>query len=82
LLAGGNFLWLTRRAGRIGRGIATTSSGAGWAVASGLRLLAIGVVCVVLLKLEVVHPVGLVAGLTVLPGMIIVEGLRAAREDG
>jgi hypothetical protein len=81
LLAVGNFLWLARRASEAGAGAVATSSVAAWALASGLRLLATGVLCVLLFKLDVIHPVGLVAGLTLLPGAVIVQGLRAADND-
>jgi hypothetical protein len=81
LLAVGNFLWLARRASAAGQGTVGTPSAAMWALTSGLRLLALGFLCAVLFKFRLIHPVALVAGLTVLPCAVIVQGLRAAGKD-
>ena len=80
LLAVGNFLWLVRRASLAGQESGGTSAGA-WAVASGARLLGLGLTCAVLLKLTLVHPVALLGGLTVLPCAVILQGLRSAGKD-
>jgi hypothetical protein len=85
VLAGGflavvNFRWLMTRA------IAAASSAgvaaATWLVGTGLRLAAFTAACVTLLALEWAHPLALLAGLSVLPCAVIVEGLRAARREG
>jgi hypothetical protein len=77
VLAGGglavvNFRWLAARA------VASGPSGEAWLVGAGLRLGAFAGACATLLALEWAHPVALLAGLSVLPGAVIVEGLRAA----
>lgn len=85
VLAGGalavvNFRWLAARA------VAAASSagvaGGAWLVGTGLRLAAFAAACAVLLALEWAHPVALLAGLSVLPLALIVEGLRAASTEG
>jgi hypothetical protein len=83
VLAGGtlalvNLWWLTRRAA--GAAPASASSAAGWSIAAGLRLAGVGAAVAILLASGLVHPVGVVAGLTVLPCVLIVRGLAAARE--
>ncbi len=84
VLAGGalavvNFRWLAARA------VAVASSagvaGGAWLVGAGLRLAAFAAACAVLLALEWAHPVALLAGLSVLPCAVIVEGLRAASRE-
>jgi hypothetical protein len=79
VLAGGalaivNFRWLVARAVASSAGVAS----GGWLVGAGLRLSAFGAACAGVLALEWAHPVALLAGLTVLPCAVIVEGLRAA----
>jgi len=83
VLAGGalalvNFRWLAARA------VAATSHaavGGAWSIGAGLRLAAFAVACAALLGLDWAHPVALLAGLGVLPCALIVEGLRAARQE-
>src|SRR5881409_2796039 len=74
-----NFRWLAARA------VAVASSagvaGGAWLVGAGLRLAAFAAACAVLLALEWAHPVALLAGLSVLPCAVIVEGLRAASRE-
>jgi ATP synthase I subunit len=79
VLAGGalavvNFRWLVARAVASSAGVA----GGAWLVGAGLRLTAFAAAFAGLLALEWAHPVALLAGLTVLPCTVIVEGLRAA----
>lgn len=81
LLGAGNFLWLARRASSMGQDPARMSSAGAWLLASGVRFLALALVCAVLLKLALVHPVALLGGLSVLPCAVIVQGLRAAGKD-
>jgi hypothetical protein len=52
-----------------------------WLVSAGLRLAAFAAGCGALLALEWAHPLALLAGLSVLPWAVIVEGLRAARRE-
>jgi len=84
VLAGGalavvNFRWLAARA------VAVASSagvaGGAWLVGAGFRLAAFAAACALLLALEWAHPVALLAGLSVLPCAVIVEGLRAASRE-
>src|SRR2546428_469373 len=78
-LAVGDFRWLAACAvaAASGAGVA----GAGWLVGAGLRLAAFAAACAVLLALEWAHPVALLAGLSVLPCAVIVEGLRVASRE-
>jgi hypothetical protein len=48
---------------------------------AGLRFLAFGAACAVLLATGWAHPVALVAGLTALPCALVGHGLRAARQE-
>ena len=84
VLAGGalavvNFRWLAARA------VAVASSagvaGGAWLVGAGLRLTAFTAASAGLLAFEWAHPVALLAGLSVLPCAVIVEGLRAASRE-
>ena len=79
VLAGGvlavvNFRWLVARAITSSAGVA----GGAWLVGAGLRLTAFTAASAGLLAFEWAHPVALLAGLSVLPCAVIVEGLRAA----
>lgn len=70
-LAIANLWWLSRRAQIHGdRGSAL------WVAAVGVRLLALALVVAALLVSGWVHPVALVAGLSVLPPVLIAAGLR------
>ena len=80
ILAGGvlavaNLWWLARR-------LVTASAGtpAGWPLGAMVRLAAAGAAIAVILATGLAHPVGVVAGLTVLPCVLVVRGLAAARE--
>jgi len=84
VLAGGalamaNFRWLATRAIAVvsGAGVAGTA----WLVGTALRLSAFAAACATLLALESAHPLALLAGLSVLPCAVIVEGLRAASRE-
>lgn len=83
VLAGGalaivNFRWLARGALRLTTTAAGGRPGAAWLLAAGLRFAGLFAALAVILGSGLVHPLGLVAGLTVLPGSVIVQGLRAA----
>ena len=78
-LAAGNFRWLS--------GHATSLAAAGrmerrlWSLGAGLRLGAVATACGVAMTSGLAHPVALVAGLTLLPCVLVVHGLRAARQE-
>ncbi len=83
VLAGGaltilNFRWLARGALRVTSSPAGERPGAAWLLAVGLRFATLFAALAVVLGSGLVHPLGLVAGLTVLPGSLVVQGLRAA----
>ena len=50
-----------------------------WIIALGLRYAVLFAVVALLLRTGAAHPLGLVAGLSVLPPVVIIVGLRAAR---
>jgi hypothetical protein len=74
-LATANLWWLTRR-------LVAASTGArvGWPLGAMLRLGAAGAAIAVVLGTGLAHPVAVVGGLTVLPCVLVVRGLAAARE--
>ncbi|PYM76279.1 MAG: hypothetical protein DME03_09275 [Candidatus Rokuibacteriota bacterium] len=92
VLAGGvlaivNFRWLVARAAAVTAApSATAGTGSGaasaWLVGSGLRFAASLAACTLLLATGWAHPIGLLAGFTVLPCDLIVRGLAAARVEG
>ena len=73
-LAIANWWWLSRRA----RISADRRPALAWAAAATLRLSAIALVVAALLVTGWAHPVGLVAGLSVLPPILVIAGLRDA----
>jgi ATP synthase I chain len=84
VLAGGalavvNFRWLATRAIAVVSGAGVP--GAAWLIGAGLRLTAFAATCALLLAFEWAHPLALLAGLSVLPCAVIVEGLRAASRE-
>jgi ATP synthase I chain len=78
VLAVGNFRWLVLRVS------AATAAGvappAAWLLGAALRFLACAAACAALLAAGWGHPLGLVAGVTVLPCALVARGLAAARE--
>lgn len=75
-LALGNFWWLTRSVASVtGRG--RRGAMALWGLSAGARFLALLVALGALLASDRVHPVGVVAGLAVLPCALVVRGLKA-----
>jgi len=77
-LALGNFLWLARGASRV-TGRTAGPVARGWALTFGARYLAVTVVLGVLLATGRAHPLAVVAGLTVLPCVLVAIGLGAGR---
>ena len=73
-LAIANLWWLSRRAPMSGEGPSTLA----WGASIGLRLSAAALVVGALLVTGWAHPVGLVAGLSVLPPVLVLAGLRDA----
>ncbi len=56
-------------------------SQAAWMLGAGLRFAAVAVVCAAAFVHGAVHPLALLAGLSVLPFAVVTQGLRAAREQ-
>ena len=80
VLAGGalavaNLWWLTRNLDGAARG-----SSSAWSLLAVVRLAAAGAAIAVVLGAGLAHPVAVVGGLTVLPCVLVVRGLAAARE--
>lgn len=74
-LAIANLWWLARRV------VAATDVPApGWSLGAMLRLAGVAGVVALVLTSGFAHPVGVVAGLTVLPFVLVARGLAAARE--
>jgi hypothetical protein len=76
-----NFWWLVHNAGAVAD-VVPASRRLVWVVASGVRLLALVAVLALLLASGLVHPVAFVVGLVIVPGAVIVLGLRAACRAG
>lgn len=75
-LALGSFRLLALRA------TAATAPATGWLVTSGLRFAAVTAAAAVLFASGWAHPLALLAGYSALPVMVVVQGLRLARETG
>ena len=79
VLAGaGLALWSFRRLAVRATGPATP--GVAWVVTAGLRFLVVASAVGILLGLGWAHPVGVLAGYSVLPILVVGHGLRLARE--
>lgn len=83
VLAGGlitilNFRWLARGASRLTPTFPGRGPGTAWLVGVGLRFTALFGAIATLLASGLVHPLGLMGGLAVLPGFLIAQGLRMA----
>lgn len=84
LLGGGaiavlNFWWLARGAGMLGAGAGHARVATAVTLA-GLRFLALLAALVAVWATGWAHPVAIVLGLTVLPAVVVVEGLRLTRQ--
>ena len=77
-LALGNFRWLSRGSRRVVELLVTGRVHSLGLLGVGLRHLALFAALGVVLWSGYVHPVGLIAGLSVLPPVLIAESLRAA----
>ena len=78
LLAITNFRWLS---GRVLSVLDGAPAPGGWALGFGLRLAALAIATAALLATGIVHPLGVVVGLTVLPGALILRGLSQAAAE-
>lgn len=78
VLAITNFRWLAGRVVSVLGGVPTPG---GWALGFGLRLIALACATAGLMATGLVHPLGVVVGLTVLPGALVLRGLRQARAE-
>jgi hypothetical protein len=76
-LALADFWWLSARLDSVA---STAPTALTWLGAAGLRLAGIAVAVAALFMTGWFHPVGLVAGLAVLPCALVARGLRLARE--
>lgn len=76
VLAIANFRWL---AGRVVAVLDGMPAPGGWALGFGLRLLALAAATAGLLASGWVHPVGIVAGFTVLPCALVRQGVARTR---
>jgi hypothetical protein len=76
-LALADFWWLSARVEAVG---ADAPGALLWLGAAGLRLGGVAVAVAALFVTGWFHPVGLVAGLAVLPCALVARGLRVARE--
>jgi hypothetical protein len=76
VLAAGNFWWLAGRAVAVTAG----SAGGGWLLGFALRFGALAAACGALLASGWAHPVALVAGLSVLPCVLVARGLGRMHE--
>ena len=77
LLALADFWWLSARLERVGE---DAPGALAWLGAAGLRLAGVAVAVALLFVTGWFHPVGLVAGLAVLPCALVTRGLRLARK--
>jgi hypothetical protein len=73
-LALGSFRLLALRA------LAATTPAAGWVVTGGLRFAGVAAAVAVLFVSGWAHPLALLAGYSALPVIVVVQGLRLARE--
>lgn len=76
-----NFWWLVHNATTVA-GIPSGPRRLVWVVATGARLLALVTALALFLASGLVHPVAFVVGLAIVPGVVIVLGLRAACRVG
>lgn len=73
-----NLFWLTRGGGR---GLEMRGGRALWVLTLGLRYLALFAALGLALWSGQVHPLGLIAGLSVLPPVLVFQGLVDARRS-
>ena len=79
LLALANFGWMAREIGRVAAIVADGEPGRARVPRMGLRQVVTFGGLAAIIGLGWVHPVGVAVGLVILPPILLVEGLRAAR---
>jgi hypothetical protein len=77
-----SFRWIARGSRRAAAVFAGGRPGALWVLGLGLRHLTLFGVMALCLASGLAHPLGLVAGLSLLPPVLILSGLRAASRAG
>ena len=78
-LTAGNFWWLSRAAASASDPAAPRRDVAGWIFGAGVRFAVLFVAFAALCAGGYAHPVAVVIGLTVLPCVLIAQGLRSAQ---
>jgi ATP synthase I subunit len=79
LLSLASLYWVTRGVRNAGGFLAGGRSNRGWVIALVLRYAVLFGVVALLLRTGAAHPLGLVAGLSILPPVVIILGLRSVR---
>ncbi|HET8579168.1 MAG TPA: ATP synthase subunit I [Methylomirabilota bacterium] len=79
LLSLASFRWLARGVRSAGAFFAGGRAHPLWVIGLGLRYTVLFGAIALLLATRAAHPVGLLAGLSILPSVVIILGLRAAR---
>jgi ATP synthase I chain len=79
LLSLASLYWVARGVRNVRGFLAGGRSNRGWVIALVLRYAVLFGVVALLLRTGAAHPLGLVAGLSILPPVVIILGLRAVR---
>ena len=79
LLSLASLYWVSRGVRNAGGFLAGGRSNRGWVIALVFRYAVLFGVVALLLRTGAAHPLGLVAGLSILPPVVIILGLRAVR---
>jgi hypothetical protein len=77
-LALGSFRWLAARVVAVS---VNPSMASAWVAVTGVRLAAVAALAAIAFAGGWVHPIALLAGYTVLPVALVMQGLRLAREE-
>ena len=77
-LALGSFRWLAARVVAVS---VNPSMASAWVAVTGVRLAAVAALAAMAFAGGWVHPIALLAGYTVLPAALVMQGLRLAREE-
>ena len=77
-LALGSFRWLAARVVAVSVNPAMASA---WVAVTGVRLAAVAALAAIAFAGGWVHPIALLAGYTVLPVALVMQGLRLARKE-
>ena len=79
VLAGGTLAVLGFRA--LASRATVAGAATGWLLTAGLRFAAVGAILAVLFVTGWAHPIGVLVGYSALPVIVVVHGLRLARES-